>query len=87
MLADLNVFLADSEAEAVARRNRLDERAGREFDSDAATFTGTPAALADLLEEWSVDGAPTGSGSVPARSRTTCPRWWRRWCRSCGGAG
>ena len=41
---------------ARARRHRLDDRAGG-FTSDAEIFAGTPAQLADLIEEWHTAGA------------------------------
>jgi alkanesulfonate monooxygenase SsuD/methylene tetrahydromethanopterin reductase-like flavin-dependent oxidoreductase (luciferase family) len=52
VFADLVVFLDDDTATATARRERLDERAGREYRSDAHVFTGTPVDLADLLVDW-----------------------------------
>ena len=54
VLGDLVVFL-DAEAGA-GRKNRLDDLAGQEYASDAAVFTGTPAQLADLLQEWQQAG-------------------------------
>jgi alkanesulfonate monooxygenase SsuD/methylene tetrahydromethanopterin reductase-like flavin-dependent oxidoreductase (luciferase family) len=51
LFGDLVVFLDDDEATAHARRDRLDERAGAGYTSDAAVFVGTPAVLADLLAE------------------------------------
>ncbi|MET9730948.1 LLM class flavin-dependent oxidoreductase [Streptomyces sp. NPDC006458] len=56
VFADLVVFLDDSEAEAVARRDRLDTLAGTPYTSDARVFTGTPAQLADLLQEFQEEG-------------------------------
>jgi alkanesulfonate monooxygenase SsuD/methylene tetrahydromethanopterin reductase-like flavin-dependent oxidoreductase (luciferase family) len=53
---DLVVFLAPSEQQARARKERLDELAGSEFRSDAASFVGTPEHLAHLLEEWAAVG-------------------------------
>ena len=53
ILADLVVFLGE---DAAGRKHRLDERAGEEYASDAALFTGTPAQLADLLQEWQLAG-------------------------------
>jgi alkanesulfonate monooxygenase SsuD/methylene tetrahydromethanopterin reductase-like flavin-dependent oxidoreductase (luciferase family) len=50
------VFLDDSAAAARARRERLDERAGAEYTSDAHIFTGTAAELADLLLDWQEAG-------------------------------
>ena len=52
VFADLVVFLDDSAAAARARRERLDERAGAVYSSDAHIFAGTPAELADLLLDW-----------------------------------
>ena len=57
VFADLVVFLDETEAAATARRHRLDEVAGSEFTSDAKIFVGTPAGLADLLQEWHTAGA------------------------------
>ena len=52
VFGDLVVFLDETKAVAVARRQRLDERAGTEYHSDAHIFTGTAIGLADLLQEW-----------------------------------
>ena len=62
---DLVVFLDDDAATARARRERLDERAGAEYRSDAVVFTGTPAELADLLTDWAQAGL-TGFRLRPA---------------------
>jgi alkanesulfonate monooxygenase SsuD/methylene tetrahydromethanopterin reductase-like flavin-dependent oxidoreductase (luciferase family) len=51
VFGDLVVFLDSSEAAAVARKQRLDERAGTEYRSDALIYAGTAAGLADLLQE------------------------------------
>ena len=56
LFGDVVVFLDDDAAAARARRERLDERAGAEYRSDALVFTGTPAELADLLQEWAAAG-------------------------------
>ena len=40
----------------MARKQRLDERAGAEYRSDALVYTGTAAGLADLLEDWQAAG-------------------------------
>jgi alkanesulfonate monooxygenase SsuD/methylene tetrahydromethanopterin reductase-like flavin-dependent oxidoreductase (luciferase family) len=56
VFADLEVYLAATEAAAVDRKARLDDRSGREHRSDALSFTGTPSGLADLLVEWSAAG-------------------------------
>jgi alkanesulfonate monooxygenase SsuD/methylene tetrahydromethanopterin reductase-like flavin-dependent oxidoreductase (luciferase family) len=52
VLADLVVFLGPDAAAAQGRRDRLDERAGREYTSDAHIFAGTASQLADLLLDW-----------------------------------
>ena len=65
VFADLTVFLADTEAAAHERKQRLDELAGTEYVSDATTFVGTPAQLADLLQEWHAAGS-TGFRLRPA---------------------
>ncbi len=51
LFADLVVFLAGTDAEAAAHRARLDGWLGREYISDAEVFVGTPATLADLLQD------------------------------------
>jgi alkanesulfonate monooxygenase SsuD/methylene tetrahydromethanopterin reductase-like flavin-dependent oxidoreductase (luciferase family) len=56
IFADLVVFLDESETIAAARKSQLDAAAGEEYASDAQIFTGTPAALADLLASWSAAG-------------------------------
>jgi len=56
VLADLVVFLGPDAAAAQARRDRLDERSGREYTSDARIFAGTASQLADLLLEWRAAG-------------------------------
>ena len=56
VFGDLVVFLDETKAAAVARRQRLDERAGAEYHSDAHIFTGTAIGLADLLQEWQAAG-------------------------------
>jgi alkanesulfonate monooxygenase SsuD/methylene tetrahydromethanopterin reductase-like flavin-dependent oxidoreductase (luciferase family) len=47
LFGDVVVFLG-----ADGRKPRLDDLAGEEYVSDAAIFTGSPARLADLLQEW-----------------------------------
>lgn len=54
VLGDLVVFLDVDEGAAADRKARLDTLAP--FPSDALTFTGTPAQLADLVQEWHVAG-------------------------------
>jgi alkanesulfonate monooxygenase SsuD/methylene tetrahydromethanopterin reductase-like flavin-dependent oxidoreductase (luciferase family) len=65
VFADLVVFLADTAAEATARRARLDDHAGDEYRSDAEVFVGTPTQLADVLQDWHAAGA-TGFRLRPA---------------------
>jgi alkanesulfonate monooxygenase SsuD/methylene tetrahydromethanopterin reductase-like flavin-dependent oxidoreductase (luciferase family) len=52
LFGDVVVFLDDTAGQARARRERLDERAGAEYRSDAHIFAGTAAELADLLLDW-----------------------------------
>jgi alkanesulfonate monooxygenase SsuD/methylene tetrahydromethanopterin reductase-like flavin-dependent oxidoreductase (luciferase family) len=56
VFGDLVVFLDETEAAAAARQQRLDERAGAAYRSDARIFTGTAAGLADLLQDWQAAG-------------------------------
>jgi alkanesulfonate monooxygenase SsuD/methylene tetrahydromethanopterin reductase-like flavin-dependent oxidoreductase (luciferase family) len=56
VFGELVVFLDDTEAAAVARKQRLDERAGTEYRSDAQIYTGTAGGLADLLQDWQSGG-------------------------------
>jgi alkanesulfonate monooxygenase SsuD/methylene tetrahydromethanopterin reductase-like flavin-dependent oxidoreductase (luciferase family) len=57
VFGDLVVFLDQVSAAAAAdRKARLDERAGHEYASDAAIFTGTPEQLAGLLLDWEQAG-------------------------------
>jgi alkanesulfonate monooxygenase SsuD/methylene tetrahydromethanopterin reductase-like flavin-dependent oxidoreductase (luciferase family) len=72
VVADLVVFLAPDAHAAAARKARLDELAGREYTSDAAVFTGTPAQLASLLQEWQeagLSGFRLRPGGIPADLR------------------
>jgi alkanesulfonate monooxygenase SsuD/methylene tetrahydromethanopterin reductase-like flavin-dependent oxidoreductase (luciferase family) len=57
VFADLVVFLADTPAAARSRKDRLDHLLGREYISDAEVFVGSPAQLADLIEQWHAAGA------------------------------
>lgn len=57
ILPDLVVFLADTPSAAAAHRAQLDELLRREYISDAEVFVGTPAQLADLLQQWQTAGA------------------------------
>jgi alkanesulfonate monooxygenase SsuD/methylene tetrahydromethanopterin reductase-like flavin-dependent oxidoreductase (luciferase family) len=65
IFADLVVFLDRTPQAAQARRRRLDDLAGNEYRSDANIFAGTPAQLADVLQEWHAAGL-TGFRLRPA---------------------
>jgi alkanesulfonate monooxygenase SsuD/methylene tetrahydromethanopterin reductase-like flavin-dependent oxidoreductase (luciferase family) len=65
VFGDILVYLDADAAHAVARRARLDDRAGAEYGSDAVTFTGTPGQLADLIQDWQAAGL-TGCRLRPA---------------------
>jgi alkanesulfonate monooxygenase SsuD/methylene tetrahydromethanopterin reductase-like flavin-dependent oxidoreductase (luciferase family) len=52
IFGDVVVFLDDTPQAAQTRQRRLDDLAGSEYRSDADVFVGTPAQLADLLQEW-----------------------------------
>ncbi|KND25631.1 LLM class flavin-dependent oxidoreductase [Streptomyces acidiscabies] len=85
VFADLVVFLDDDPAEARARRARLDEAAGEPYTSDARIFAGSPAELADLLQEFQTAGLtgfrlrPAVAGhDLPAISRGLVPELQRR---------
>jgi alkanesulfonate monooxygenase SsuD/methylene tetrahydromethanopterin reductase-like flavin-dependent oxidoreductase (luciferase family) len=56
VFGDLVVFLDDDATAAAGRKARLDDLAGYACASDAAVFTGTPAQLADLLQDWQASG-------------------------------
>jgi len=56
VFGDLVVCLDGTQAAAVARKQRLDERAGTGYHSDARIFTGTAIGLADLLQDWQAAG-------------------------------
>jgi alkanesulfonate monooxygenase SsuD/methylene tetrahydromethanopterin reductase-like flavin-dependent oxidoreductase (luciferase family) len=56
IFGDLVVFLDSESKAAPARRRRLDDLAGTEYRSDAEIFVGTPAELADVLQEWHAAG-------------------------------
>jgi alkanesulfonate monooxygenase SsuD/methylene tetrahydromethanopterin reductase-like flavin-dependent oxidoreductase (luciferase family) len=56
VFGDLVVLLDATEEAADARRARLDEGTGAALGSDALVFAGTPAQLADLLQEWQAAG-------------------------------
>jgi alkanesulfonate monooxygenase SsuD/methylene tetrahydromethanopterin reductase-like flavin-dependent oxidoreductase (luciferase family) len=56
VFGDVMVFLDQSETAAVARKERLDDRAGGEYRGDALVYAGTPAGLADLMQDWQAAG-------------------------------
>jgi alkanesulfonate monooxygenase SsuD/methylene tetrahydromethanopterin reductase-like flavin-dependent oxidoreductase (luciferase family) len=56
IFGDLVVFLDEDATTAASRKARLDELAGFQYASDAAIFAGTPAQLADLLQDWQASG-------------------------------
>jgi alkanesulfonate monooxygenase SsuD/methylene tetrahydromethanopterin reductase-like flavin-dependent oxidoreductase (luciferase family) len=85
LFGDLVVFLDDDPAAAAARRERLDALAGYPYTSDARIFTGTPAQLADLLQELGEAGLsgfrlrPAVLGhDLPAVTRGLVPELQRR---------
>ena len=72
VFGDLVVFLGPTAAAAADRKARLDELAGRAYESDATVFTGTPRQLADLLIEWRQAGPvrlPAAARRHPRRPR------------------
>jgi alkanesulfonate monooxygenase SsuD/methylene tetrahydromethanopterin reductase-like flavin-dependent oxidoreductase (luciferase family) len=57
VFGDLVVFLDDPGGETGAERQaRLNDLAGYLYASDATIFTGSPAQLADLLQDWQASG-------------------------------
>ncbi|MFF9210691.1 MULTISPECIES: LLM class flavin-dependent oxidoreductase [unclassified Streptomyces] len=85
VFADLVVFLDEDPGAAAARRERLDALAGEPYASDALVFTGTPAELADLLQEFQAAGLsgfrlrPAVAGhDLPAITRGLVPELQRR---------
>ncbi|MFE4911434.1 LLM class flavin-dependent oxidoreductase [Streptomyces sp. NPDC056652] len=85
VFGDLVVFLDDDPAEAAARRERLDGLARSPYTSDARIFTGTPAQLADLLQELASAGLsgfrlrPAVAGhDLPAITQRLVPELQRR---------
>ena len=68
VLADLVVFLDVDASVAGDRKAHLDTLAGAEYTSDALVFAGSPAELADLLQEWrqtGLSGFRLRPGTVP----------------------
>ncbi len=56
VFGDLLVFLDHAPQAAQSRQRRLDGLAGAEYRSDANIFVGTPAQLADVLQDWHTAG-------------------------------
>ncbi len=85
IFGDLVVFLDDDAAEAARRKARLDGTSGEAYVSDAAVFTGSPAMLADVLQEWhdaGLSGFRLRPGTIPhdleAITRRLVPELQRR---------
>ncbi|MEU6843385.1 LLM class flavin-dependent oxidoreductase [Streptomyces sp. NPDC046716] len=85
VFGDLVVFLDDEPGAARARKERLDTLAGEPYTSDALVFTGTPAELADLVQELATGGLtgfrlrPAVDGhDLPAITRGLVPELQRR---------
>ncbi|MER5512403.1 LLM class flavin-dependent oxidoreductase [Streptomyces sp. NPDC002766] len=85
VFGDLVVFLDDEQAAAEDRRARLDALAGEPYTSDARIFAGTPAQLADVLQELAAQGLsgfrlrPAVAGhDLPAITRGLVPELQRR---------
>nr|WP_203729729.1 LLM class flavin-dependent oxidoreductase [Streptomyces sp. SID12501] len=85
VFGDLVVFLDDTQAQASARRERLDGLAGYAYTSDARIFAGTPVQLADLLAELAAAGLsgfrlrPAVAGhDLPAITQKLVPELQRR---------
>lgn len=85
LFADLTVFLDEDAPAAQARKERLDALAGAPYGSDGATFTGTSAQLADLLQDWrpaGLSGFRLRPGvlahDLPAITRRLVPELQRR---------
>ncbi|GLX21724.1 MULTISPECIES: LLM class flavin-dependent oxidoreductase [Streptomyces] len=85
LFGDLTVFLDEDAPAASARKERLDALAGTPYGDGEAVFTGTPAQLADLLQDWRTAGLtgfrlrPGGiSHDLPAITRALVPELQRR---------
>jgi alkanesulfonate monooxygenase SsuD/methylene tetrahydromethanopterin reductase-like flavin-dependent oxidoreductase (luciferase family) len=85
VFGDVVVFLDADAAAARDRKARLDERDGAELKSDATIFVGTPAELADLLQDWQqagLSGFRIRPGAIPddlqAITRALVPELQRR---------
>ncbi|MFF8404410.1 LLM class flavin-dependent oxidoreductase [Streptomyces sp. NPDC015684] len=85
VFGDLVVFLDDDQAAAEDRRARLDALAGEPYTSDARIFAGTPAQLADVVQELAAEGLsgfrlrPAVAGhDLPAITQGLVPELQRR---------
>ncbi|MGW3124156.1 LLM class flavin-dependent oxidoreductase [Streptomyces sp. NPDC001107] len=85
VFGDLVVLLDDEQSAAEDRRARLDALAAEPYTSDARIFAGTPAQLADLLQELGEAGLsgfrlrPAVAGhDLPAITRGLVPELQRR---------
>ncbi|GHE53661.1 FMNH2-utilizing oxygenase [Streptomyces longispororuber] len=85
VFGDVVVFLDDERTAAEDRRARLDALAGEPYTSDARIFAGTPAQLADLLQEFAEAGLsgfrlrPAVAGhDLPGITRALVPELQRR---------
>ncbi|MFD8308593.1 LLM class flavin-dependent oxidoreductase [Streptomyces sp. NPDC059690] len=85
VFGDLVVFLDEEQSAAEDRRARLDALAGEPYTSDARIFAGTPAQLADELQELAAEGLsgfrlrPAVAGhDLPAITRGLVPELQRR---------
>ena len=68
VLADLVVFLGATPDAARSGKEEMDAAFGHAYRSDAHVFVGSPAELADLMEEWSgagIEGFRLRPGAIP----------------------
>ena len=70
VFGDVVVFLDETQTAAVARKQRLDERAGAEYRSDALVYTGTAAAWPTCWRTGRPPGCPASGCALP-HCRTT----------------
>ncbi|MFG2750804.1 LLM class flavin-dependent oxidoreductase [Streptomyces xanthophaeus] len=85
LFGELTVFLDEDGPAAAARRERLDALAGHPYEDAGEVFTGTPAQLADLLEERRAAGLSgfrlrpgVNAHDLPAVTRGLVPELQRR---------
>jgi alkanesulfonate monooxygenase SsuD/methylene tetrahydromethanopterin reductase-like flavin-dependent oxidoreductase (luciferase family) len=75
VMADIVVFLGQTEGDARDRKSRLDEMLGKPYRSDAAVFVGTATGLADLVEDWlpaGLDGFRLRPAGLPSDLELIC---------------